>query len=526
MEKLKMSPRERVAVVYGDAFYCSTAPYNPDEAYPEYPFGGLDIGSANPAYRAVRNAFHLLEYDRENFGSPNWNPLGKIISPGMTVVLKPNWVLSRHQEGGDLWSVITHPSVIRAIADYVLIALKDQGELRIIDAPQYNCNFSKLVSEAKLDTLVDFLNTKSRVKIGYGDLRNYWSPKRHHFSHTRPLTGDPNGFIKVNLSGASALNEKRSDKFYGAVYHRAETISAHSGGNHVYSLAKSIYCADVVISIPKLKVHKKVGVTLNAKGLVGSTANKNQLVHYSLGSPSSGGDQYPDGWMTGYSLIGIRTERWMYDNLLARRSRLLDRLHRFLYRLHDLTLAKLGFVVPEEKRILDAGNWHGNDSAWRMTADLYRALVFSDSTGKLHSEPQRTLFSVVDGIIGGENRGPLVPDAKRSGVIVAGSNLLAVDIVATRVMGFDPRKLKLYNYLLNDPHFDLKLDPEEIDILSNNNTVKNCLHDFDNPLLNFLPHPGWMGFLEVGKNQAQSLDFDRAVKYSLQRSEQARQEGR
>lgn len=37
-----------------------------------------------------------------------------------------------------------------------------------------------------------------------------------------------------------------------------------------------MYDADVYISIPKLKTHQKVGVTLNLKGLVGSISNKNR----------------------------------------------------------------------------------------------------------------------------------------------------------------------------------------------------------------------------------------------------------
>src|SRR5215471_16321630 len=76
------------------AVYPSTAPYHPSEKYPEYPFG---------------------------------NPLGHVIEPGMTVVVKPNFVLSRHSQGKDLFGIITHPSVLRAVMDYCWIALKGEG---------------------------------------------------------------------------------------------------------------------------------------------------------------------------------------------------------------------------------------------------------------------------------------------------------------------------------------------------------------------------------------------------------------
>jgi len=38
-------------------------------------------------------------------------------------------------------------------------------------------------------------------------------------------------------------------------------------------------------SIPKMKVHGKVGVTLNLKGLVGVNTDKNYLIHYRVGTP-------------------------------------------------------------------------------------------------------------------------------------------------------------------------------------------------------------------------------------------------
>ena len=54
------------------------------------------------------------------------------------------------------------------------------------------------------------------------------------------------------------------------------------------------YYADVVISLPKMKTHKKTGVTLSIKNFVGITADKNYLPHHTWGSPKHGGDDYPD----------------------------------------------------------------------------------------------------------------------------------------------------------------------------------------------------------------------------------------
>lgn len=42
-----------------------------------------------------------------------------------------------------------------------------------------------------------------------------------------------------------------------------------------------------------LEQHQKIGATLNLKGLVGSVANKNQLVHWQIDYQEIYGDEYP-----------------------------------------------------------------------------------------------------------------------------------------------------------------------------------------------------------------------------------------
>ena len=69
---------------------------------------------------------------------------------GDKVVVKPNFVLSRHSRGGDLFSIITHPSVLRAVIDYVYKALEGEGSIIIADAPQMDCNFQELMKATQL----------------------------------------------------------------------------------------------------------------------------------------------------------------------------------------------------------------------------------------------------------------------------------------------------------------------------------------------------------------------------------------
>lgn len=50
-------------------------------------------------------------------------------------------------------------------------------------------------------------------------------------------------------------------------------------------------------------------------------------------------------------------------------------------------------------------------------------------------------FAIVDGIVGMEGNGPIQGSPKNAGVLVAGSDVVAVDATCCRVMGIEPRKI-------------------------------------------------------------------------------------
>jgi uncharacterized protein (DUF362 family) len=490
-----MSVRVGVAQL-DEAVYPDEAPYHPSELYPEYPFSGPLSARRNHVYSGIRRLFQELGYDGDKFDKPSWNPLGFLIEPGMTVVLKPNFVRSRHFEGKDPFSMITHPSVLRALADYVRIALKGTGKIIIADAPQYDANWSELIHLTQLNVVQELFDRAGGPSFQIQDLRNYWSRKRHFPSMLIPLPGDPNGVLKVDLGINSAVSSvKNSKQLYGAVYHRQELINNHSGERHAYEVSGTVLKADVVISVPKLKTHKKVGVTMNIKGLVGACTNKNLIVHYSIGREREGGDQYPPGHFTPLEENLIRTERWMYDTFLAKQNTFLEYVHRSIYWVHGRFIKPLGIGVPKEKRLLDVGNWYGNDSAWRMCVDLHKIIQFADGEGRFSSGFRRRLFSVIDGVVGGENKGPLEPDPVASGLLIAGEDFLATDIVATRLMGFDPMKVRTLRHLLDEQH-EVK-SYEDISVVSSNEYIRGCLNDNENRFANFRPYPGWVGHIEI-----------------------------
>lgn len=488
-----------VAVWFGGTAYCARAPFHPSEAYPESPFAGAVGGEDNPAYRGVRDLFRRLGMDAERYGTPAWNPLGALVRPGDTVLLKPNFVVSRHGRGGDLFSAITHPSVLRAVADYALVALGGRGRLVIADAPQMDAQWDELLAATGLPAVQAFYAERGAVPLEVMDLRDFCvdDPDAPPVSsNRRPLAGDPLGSMVVNLGERSHFAPvPRPDRFYGADFDRAETIRHHQGGVHEYSLSRTVLGADVVISIPKLKVHKKVGVTLNVKGLVGINTNKNYLVHYRLGTPSEGGDQLPDIQRTGDRWL-VRVQRRLFDLLLARGSRAADAVYGALRLVYRALLKP--FVHPSQSTLaFDGGNWHGNDTAWRMAVDLLKLFRYAGADGVLRDTPQRRALCIVDGIVGGEGDGPLAPDARPAGCLVAGANPLAVDLVATRLMGFDPLRVRQFSILAQPGGWDFGVRSlDEVRVLADDPEVRGLFRS-TRPFLAFRPHPGWVGRLEA-----------------------------
>jgi hypothetical protein len=99
-------------------------------------------------------------------------------------------------------------------------------------------------------------------------------------------------------------------------------------------------------------------------------------------------------------------------------------------------------VFGDTQQVVRSGNWHGNDTCWRMVLDLNKCLFSFDGDGRPRRQPIRYL-AVVDGIVGGEGNGPMAPDPKLCGVVLAGLHPVAVDCVAATLMGFDWKRLPL-----------------------------------------------------------------------------------
>jgi hypothetical protein len=209
--------------------------------------------------------------------------------------------------------------------------------------------------------------------------------------------------------------------------------SAHTLTTNKFLIPKAILDADLVINVPKVKVHQKAGITGALKNLVGLNGHKDYLPHFRFGCPATGGDEYPDG-------NAVWDFRWycMHQGWDAE-SGWQNRLWSLLGDVVQVASYKLG-LVKKVDYALGNGSWYANDTLWRTVLDINRAFFYYNRTTKhVAGSPDKTCNYLVisDGLVGGEGEGPLAPSPIRSGFMLAGRNPVAVDAVQASLMGFD-----------------------------------------------------------------------------------------
>ena len=304
------------------------------------------------------------------------------------------------------------------------------------------------------------------------------------------LPGDSKGYSKICLDKFSEFCniEKKKHRLRGGDYNSDNTLSHHENSRHEFLVANSALDADVIINVPKLKTHKKAGVTLNLKNMVGIIGDKNWLPHFQLGSRVRGGDEYP------YSGLLREAENIAKDCFLRYiygAGKPVLNLAQIVSKAHRIFTRKTGFAS------IRSGSWHGNDTIWRSIVDINKIVVFADRQGIIRETPQRRLFSVVDGVIAGEKDGPLSPSPKNAGILCAGKDWTTVDIVLATYMGFDYLKIPQFVNALRVK--DLRFtDFSEKAVRVRTNLGKDCctLEDISAHADHFIPPDGWINFIE------------------------------
>lgn len=483
----------KVFVTRGEARYPEHAPYHPHVAYPECAAGPTS-DEPNAAYEGVRRVFQLAGLDAERFGAPEWNPLAQLMREGEVVVLKPNMVKEAHPRDPQGWKyVLTHGSVIRAVADYVWKAIGPKGRIILADAPQTDSSFSVMTDLLGLATLRDFYAQRG-LRFDIVDLRREeWRSEKGVVVSRRQLPGDPEGGVAFDLGDASEFTTHRgAGRYYGADYDESVVNHHHSGGHHEYLIAGSVIRADVLFSLPKLKTHKKAGITVSLKNLVGVNADKNWLPHHTEGSPAHGGDEHPNpGLVHRIERLGARWVRRIAVNVPVLGPRLLQGARSVGTR-----------AFGDTENVVRSGNWFGNDTVWRMCLDLNKLVLYGNPDGTLRAptpENRKRHYVLVDGIIAGQGRGPMNPDPVEAGIVLFGVEPPAVDSACGVLMGFDPDKIPILAGAFRCRKYPITslADWRKVEIVSDVAEWSRGLGAIPVAAsLRFEPHFGWKGHIE------------------------------
>ncbi len=437
-------------------------------------------------------AVGIAEYDAKVIREKLPQELFKDIVPGQTIVLKPNWVKESHLRKPDEWEyVITHPSIITAVLEIVCSKLSGSGRVIIADAPQTDSSFIKIISRYPVEKWKQTAATHG-VAFEILDLReDEWIQEEDIVVSRTKLPGDPRGSTEVNLPGEKSefFGHRKSPRgYYGADYNLKETNEAHDGFNNRYRLSRSVIEADLFINLPKLKTHKKAGITCCLKNLVGINTYKNFLPHHSEGGPAESGDQFPgNNFKSKFegTILGFVKQHLLGNPQIAAMMKPLGRLSRR--------------VFGRTEEVVRSGNWYGNDTLWRMTLDLNKACFYVDPDGSMREGiplNAKKYIGIVDAILAGEGNGPLAPDPKVMGRIIAGRNPVAIDAVCATLMGFDPMKIPTIEKSFHVRHYPVtNFSYENIQVKTE--TATFALSSLPKPMiLNFKPQFAWVGHIE------------------------------
>jgi uncharacterized protein (DUF362 family) len=388
--------------------------------YPEGDASGSDLSAA------LERIADLLGWGRAGCG-----PFGAVVPRGAKVVVKPNWVLHENQGPWGIEPLLTHASIIRAVVDGLLRS--ELSSIVIGDAPIQGCDFDRMLAATELDAWSKRLLRTERRFRGIRDFRRtksiFRGGVRDAFEDQVPL----DQFVLFDLESESLLEPitDSSCSFRVTQYDPAQMVRTHGPGRHQYLVARDVIEADVIVNLPKLKTHKKAGLTCALKNLIGINGNKEYLPHHRVGGSAVGGDCYP-----GASSVK-RALEFAYDQL----NRSTSRTTRRAWAVGTRILARVSRMSGD--RLGVEGSWSGNDTIWRTCLDLNRILLYGRRDGTLADAPQRRVLNVVDAIVAGHGDGPLSPQPLVLGLLLAGGSSVAVDWVAAQLLGYDPQRVPI-----------------------------------------------------------------------------------
>jgi uncharacterized protein (DUF362 family) len=347
------------------------------------------------------------------------------------VLIKPNFVLHHNQGNGGMDPMITHQSVVRAVVQAVLQS--DASQVVVGDAPIQTCDFSALLEKTGLGPWSEAARKADPRFQGVKDFRR---TKAEYLNGVRVAEENvlpEEDFVLFDLASESLLEPitDEQDDFRVTCYDPRLMAKTHGKGRHRYLVAKDVLDADVVINLPKLKTHKKAGVTCALKNLIGINGNKEYLPHHRLGGSDLGGDCYPGNSRVKRMLEYAADQQNLTDSGTKGRvwGGVATQLNRMLHLMGD----NLGIE----------GSWSGNDTIWRTGLDLNRILIYGEPDGSMAQSSRRRVVHLTDAIVAGQGDGPLSPEPLQLGLLFAGNNAACVDWFGARLLGYDPELLPI-----------------------------------------------------------------------------------
>jgi uncharacterized protein (DUF362 family) len=350
-------------------------------------------------------------------------PLADVIPAGGSVLLKPNWVLHKNNSGASMDCMVTHPAFILAALGEVLAA--GAGRVIIADAPIQSARFNVLASPAWRERVAEL---GGRTPVEILDFRNTVATVRGRDIRPRTHLRDAQRFVRFDLESDSLLEPISwpVGRFRCTSYDLDNLARVQRPGVHQYLLCREPFEVDVILNLPKLKTHAKTGVTAALKNLVGVNGDKNFLPHHRVGGSALSGDCYE----------GLKPFKRAAEAILDRANR---------------RIGKRGYLsLMRAARLANAihggdleGTWAGNDTTWRMVLDLNRVVQYGRLDGTLADEPQRTVYSLTDGIVAGEHNGPLAPEPISLGAVTFGANSAYCDAAHLALMRLAPERMPL-----------------------------------------------------------------------------------
>ncbi len=457
--------------------------YGPDTLYPELEImkNRITLSETNKVYEMVRATIAALGMDKGHFGTNEWNPFSEFILPGETILVKPNMVShvnGNNEAGTDC--LVTHPSIVRAVVDYVILALRGKGRIILADAPVQSCDFDVLVKELHYDSLLDHYRSQN-VAIELVDLRQLGAAgiQKKGSEYTAE-----NGDVVVNLGSESAFYAVRDKENAGNLritnYLPEYMKEYHNEQEHRYSIAKSVMEADVIINLPKPKTHRKAGITASLKNMIGCIAKKECLPHHTKGSKAEKGDEYLQ-----YSLL----KKWRTELGEKNDRRVAQgKQPSFFYSVISGIFHKMTGVSRRDR--YTEGSWYGNDTLWRTICDVNRIIMYADKSGNLAEQQQRKMFILADMIVAGEKEGPLCPSPRYMGLLAGGWEQAAVDKVIAAVMGFSSEDIPS----IRNAGFGTKYRLPENDFVISSNEAAfrgKGIEQIQKEAVPFVPTSGW-----------------------------------